>query len=365
MSNIPLSAEDQARFIDQYINADVTIEDMKRTWKRPEGTLYRWGYQLGLRRPKPKGQISLALDQVRQYCEKLLDNMTAPTIDIKPPLIKDVGKNMDMILWLTDLHPGRLTASYNEQVFRHRMQVLATRLGWMAHALRQNYYTIYKLHIFALGDFVVGENVGRNITLEELEHTVLTQVFGLAIPECVTLVMRLLPVFEEIEISCVKGNHGDINKWGPSQAANWDTVVYLGWQYGLSGLVQRSVKFNIETIKWYNYARVRNLDWLLVHGDQTSPGGGSPYNAFAAKSERWHRSMPKQFDYIACGHYHQFFKASDVWGGPTMLSDDDWSREVLGKEGECGQLVMGVTDAGIEYIMPIGLRDVKGPAPKE
>lgn len=358
MSNIPLSSEDQARFIDQYIDPDMTIDEMKRIWKRPEGTIYRWGYQLGLRRPKPKGQISLTLGQVRQYCEGLLDSMTAPKIEIKAPKLKHVGKGMDLILFLCDLHPGRLTASYNEQVFRNRMMALAQRLEYMAYALRQRYYNIRKLHIFALGDFEVGENVGRNITLEELEHTVLTQVFGLAIPECALLTKRLLTVFEEIEISCVKGNHGDINKWGPSQAANWDIVVYLGWQYGLSGLTNRNVQFNIETVKWYNYAHVRNLDWLLVHGDQVPAGGGTPFNAFATKSERWHHSMPKRFDNVACGHFHQFFKVSDAWGGPTLLSDDDWSREVLGREGECAQLVLGVTDDGIEYAMRIGLRDI-------
>lgn len=360
MSSIPLSAEDQARFIDQYISADVTIDEMCRIWNRPAGTVYRWGYQLGLRRPKPKGEVSLALAQVRNYCEKLLDTMVAPTMEIKAPRIKSQGKPMDLVLFLTDLHPGRLTASYNEQVFRGRMQALATRLEYLTYALRQNYYDIRKLHIFGLGDFEVGENIGRNITLEELEHTVLNQVFGLAIPECVLLTTRLLTVFDEIDISCVKGNHGTINKWGPSQAANWDTVVYLGWQYGVSGVVNRSIKFNIETVKWYNYTEVRNTRWLLVHGDQVSASSGSPYNGFATKSDRWHRSMPKPFDYIACGHFHKFFKVDDVWCGPTMLSDDDWCREVLGREGDCGQLVLGVTDDGIEHVMPIYLGNVKG-----
>ncbi|GAG46880.1 unnamed protein product, partial [marine sediment metagenome] len=113
------------------------------------------------------------------------------------------------------------------------------------------------------------------------------------------------------------------------------------------------------TVKWYNYAKVVNLDWLLVHGNQVPSSSGNPYNGFAAKSERWHRSMPQHFDYIACGHFHQFFKVQDVWCGPALISDDDWCREVLGREGECGQLALGITEDGIKYVLPINLRDVQ------
>ncbi|GAG28580.1 unnamed protein product, partial [marine sediment metagenome] len=146
MSKIPLSSEDQAKFIEQYISPDVTMDMMERTWQRPSGTLYRWGYQMGLRRPKPKGEVTLALEQVRQYCERLMEAVTPPVIRIKAPRIKAVGEPMEMVLFLTDLHPGRLTASYNEQVFRDRMLMIVDRLSWQVFALRERYYTIRKLH---------------------------------------------------------------------------------------------------------------------------------------------------------------------------------------------------------------------------
>ena len=41
---------------------------------------------------------------------------------------------------------------------------------------------IGKLHVLKLGDGATGERIGLNVTLEELEHTVLDQCYTLAIP---------------------------------------------------------------------------------------------------------------------------------------------------------------------------------------
>ena len=44
--------------------------------------------------------------------------------------------------------------------------------------------------------------------------------------------------------------------------------------------------------------------------------------------------------------------------GGTLLTDDNWSRKVVGRDGDCCQLLVAMSDGGIEDIIPIWLGDV-------
>jgi hypothetical protein len=351
--DLEFDAATKARFIAQYTDPNLSVKDLMRIWGYPSGTLYRKAFELELKRPKHKGEIQITLAQARQYCEQVSRELPPYTFDATKVVPVGMGRVMELILFLCDLHAGRLTKSFDAEVLGNRLEALAERLMSRVKLL-QHSYMITKLHLFLLGDCVVGEQVGRNVTLEELEHMVLSQVYNICIPQLVRFTNRILLV--PIKVHAVRGNHGLAQKYGASKAANWDTVVYLGWQARMQD--RREVTFNIATTQWYNYAVVRKLTWLLVHGDQFSVGGGTPYNGIKTKVDRWHQSMPLPFDYVAAGHLHHFAQIAETWLSGTLLTDDDWSREVLGKAGDCGQLLLGVTDDGIEYASPIWLEDV-------
>lgn len=347
-----LSAENKAKFIQQFTDPNLSIKDLERIWGKASGTLYRWGFELGIHRPKRKGELQLALGQVRDYCMEVSREL--PPALFVPPKVAHVGTGrwMELVLELSDLHFGRLTSSFDAEVAGERMALLVEQIAEIVAWLRLK-YTVKRLHIFGLGDIVVGESIGRNITLEELEHNVLLQVYNIAVPQLVLFTGRLAGMFEQVLISTVRGNHGSMGKFAPSKTANWDTVAYLAWE--AKGMAWRNVQFNIATASWYNYARVGKTNWLLIHGDQFSIGGGKPYNGIKTKIDLWHNSMPHPFDYVAGGHFHHFFNVGEAWFNGTLLTDDDWSREVLGRVGDCGQLMLGITDRGIAQVFPIRL----------
>lgn len=350
-----LSATDIERFSEQYQSPDIRMSELERIWQRPSGTLYRWGFELGLKRPKTKKMVSLGLDYVRQYCEALskeLPPFWIPTL--QQTIAAGHGRAMDLTLLLSDLHPGRLTDSFDGDVFASRMDALGVRVLEALKLLRSG-YDIRTLRIFALGDFVTGEKVGRNITLEELEHVLLDQVYKLCIPELTLLTSRLAPSFDETLIATVRGNHGVTDRPTMSKVTNWDNVVYLGWQSRMTN-AGHGIEFSIETDTWYKFVAVRGKMHLLVHGDQVR--GGSPYNGIANKVQAWQSSLPVTFDYCDMGHFHHFNMIRNTWVNATLLTDDDWSREVLGRDGDCGQWVLGCTERGVECAIPIWLGDV-------
>ncbi len=348
-----LTADQLAQFTSMYQDPNIKIEDMEETFGRKAGTLYRWGFEYNLKRPKVQGQLKMNLDIIKQYALKVSKELPpAP----KPPAIgapAAIGRtSIDFALWLCDLHTGRITPSYNASVFGKRMEVLAQRIvehtKRFTPAFRQG-----RFNIFSLGDLVTGEQVGHQVTFEELEHAVLSQVYGIAIPRLVTFTHTLLRQYGLIDVYAVYGNHGK-TQHPQISAANWDTVVNLGWQAKLSNV--KEVTFDVETVEWYQFATIKGIDWLLTHGDAVR--GGNPYNALASKVNQWHQSLPENFDKVACGHFHHVNKIQEIYIGGTVISDDDWSRRVVGRDGDCCQLLVAMSDGGIEDIMPIWLGDV-------
>jgi hypothetical protein len=336
-----------------YQDPEIKIEDMEETFGRKAGTLYRWGFEYNLKRPKVQGQIKMNLDMIKRFCLKVSEELPVRTIKptIGAPAL--IGRtSIDFALWLCDLHTGRITPSYNAAVFAKRMDVLAERI--IDHTKRfQPSFKQGRFNIFSLGDLVTGEQVGHQVTFEELEHAVLTQVYGIAIPRLELFTRRLLNQYGTIDVYGVAGNHGKTQHPAIS-AANWDTVVNLGWQAKMSNI--KELTFDIETVNWYQFASIKGIDWLLTHGDAVR--GGNPYNGLCAKVSQWHQSLPEHFDKVAIGHFHHVNKIQEIYIGGTLLTDDDWSRKVVGRDGDCCQLLVAMSDGGIEDVMPIWLTDV-------
>jgi hypothetical protein len=344
------TTEDIERFTELYQNPNVAIDDICKIFGYAPGSVYRMGFELSLKRPRSEKGMQLNLKYIRSYAERVSAEL--PAIPGKDIVEHGANSRLDYILLLSDEHAGRYTKSTNGEVFAARISALAERI---IKAVRGRTGYTERLHIFKLGDSVTGERVGLNVTLEELEHTVLQQCYGLAIPHEARMVERLLTAFSHIDIVCVPGNHGVVTRPQMSKGANWDTVVSLGLQAKLSKFPQVTVE--VAMTDWYAFHTVRNLDWMLMHGDQNK--GSCNYNSIASNITSWHKNFDEHFDYVAMGHFHHFCKVQDYFINGTLLTDDDWSREVVKRDGECVQLLIAVSSKGIEEVIPIWLNDVR------
>ena len=346
-------SKDIARFTELYTNPNVTIDDICRIFDYATGSIYRMGWELGLKRPRETRGLQLALKQIRAYCERVSAELAPIPRQSEKRLDVMHHNTLDFILLLSDLHAGRYTVSTNATVFGMRMNALYQRIAQKVFPFRRQ-WPIGKLHIFAVGDLVTGERIGLNITLEELEHTILEQCYNIAIPRLTSLTTALLHDFTSIDISTVPGNHGVVTRPQASKGANWDTIVALGWQAQMAA--HEEVTFDIAMADWYNFASVKGLDWLLIHGNQFKGAGN--YATIVKGVHEWHQTLKEHFDYVAMGHFHHWCKFCEVFMNGSLLTDDEWSREVVKRDAECVQLLLAVSDKGIEDVMPIWLDDI-------
>ena len=57
------SSDQIIRFSAQFTDPSMTIKELEHVWGKARTTLYCWGLELGLSRPKRSSQVQLALDQ--------------------------------------------------------------------------------------------------------------------------------------------------------------------------------------------------------------------------------------------------------------------------------------------------------------
>jgi len=165
-------------------------------------------------------------DLLRVARQKIDEKMTSlPEVEI-PEFESKVkgGDEETMVLLLSDVHFGHKTPTTSFRIISNRLERLAKRITKIANIHRQC-YPVRKLVVFMLGDMVQGDIIGRFVSLDELEDTVMKQVFDWAVPELSKFFLGLQEHFEEIEVYCVKGNHGAVRK-DAGEDTSWDLVVY-------------------------------------------------------------------------------------------------------------------------------------------
>lgn len=351
-----LSPALEEQFKHDYQDSNLTMQQLEEIYSKPMGTLWRWAFQLGVRRPVRGKKAEVTKDDILFACHEAVKRIKPIKLPIIPlPPHPAVGEAMTMLFPFADAHLGRKTETYNPEVAAIRMARLRDEIIQDVQMLKRR-YNINKLIIPNLGDLVTGERVGFQMKLEDLAAVVLNQIFDIAIPICSQFVTDLLSEFNTIDVKGVPGNHGKQDRYA-SETFNLDTITYLGWRNWMHGIDR--VNFDIESRLWYQYTDIFNLTFLSVHGDQFPCGKGFPHKGIIDKCMKWMMSLPRQFTNVLCGHFHSRHLISSsglrVDVVPSLLSDDEWARETLGLEGMCGQTLFGITEEGIKYERTIRL----------
>jgi hypothetical protein len=341
------------QFRKDFLDPTLGIGELAQKYNRASSTIYNWGnIELGLHRPK------LKVDNRTTYRDLLasVSKMALAIPEVKVPYTPaSYADNASLIAKISDAHFGRLTNSFNRDIAIKRIARLGKEIDTLA--IGSQYYA-KTLEVFFEGDLVLGERIGIQVNVEEIERLIMSQIFELSVPYLSQFLLDRLQSFETINVHGVRGNHGDLGKF-QSKSANWDTFVYKIIEQRL--INQPRIKFDIEVQNFYKYARVQDLDFLIVHGDQFKASNGIPYNNIISKTMRWQSSMPRHFDVLSFAHFHSAskFMIGNVraYGNGTILSDDEWVREVLGLSGTTSQVALVVSGKDIILEREINLSE--------
>ena len=275
----------------------------------------------------------------------------------------------DAFLALTDLHAEEYVdeeemegfASYDWDTFLSRMWSTGEKTVELTNIMRKA-GPVSRLKVACLGDVLTG-----NIHLE-LDRT---NTFDLPIAVVkvgnimAQLINGLSAHFDEVEISCVCGNHGRQDEkptYKGKADRNWDTAVYRI----VSLLTQDNNK-----IKW-NIPRspsiivsVAGAEILIKHGDGIKMSGTTPFYGLARDTAQEHskRRGDRDFDFILQGHLHTFTKIEERILAPAMIGTNQFAFNRLHSVPVPQQLLMFSTaknDLGITNFWPIDLSKAEG-----
>jgi predicted phosphodiesterase len=263
-----------------------------------------------------------------------------PAIEV--PSIKGNGDEEEVVVMLSDWQIGHKTRSFNADIAKARVEDLAKAILKIV-AIHRQAYPIRKLRVLLAGDFIQSEKVGYLVDLSELECILLDQVFGYAVPLLSWFLAECAKNFEEINVHCVRGNHGRGEK-GSSEKTNWDDVIYKVLETKFADV--KHVKFHIAR-EFYQIFKVSDTRFLLAHGDQVRGGTYSiPLYALLQRMLRWATSMTEDWDVLCVGHWHCYGHIDqnnqELIVNGTLVSDDEYVRRQYGWSSSTLQVMFGV-----------------------
>lgn len=253
------------------------------------------------------------------------------------------------IVVVSDLQLAKVTPTYNSQVCRERMKILAQKIVSITRIQRSD-HPVRELRVWILGDIVEGELIfpGQSFLIDASLYEQVTKSAPDILGE---FLHTLLQHFERIVCTCVIGNHGSLGgraRRDYAPESNADRMVYKILERDFRD--EPRVKFvipdgNIGERSWYAVDYIGKRGFLLCHGDQFRWGIKTP--STEQKILGWHSgAIPEPFDEVVCGHWHNL-NALSLRGGSLTLrcngsteSYNTYAQEHIGSMSRPAQWLM-------------------------
>ena len=293
--------------------------------------------RLGAKRKPVRPVVDLTLEPKEE--ESFVVNL--PPIKLREYKAKRRrGDEEEAILHCSDGHGGKITESFNEDVYNDRMGMVFDATMTII-TLHRNMYPIRKLHLFATGDNGQGEDPHQGSKVGTISMGARDQTAKLVFPAWVKLIGSLAQEFEEIELEGIGGNHG-YSKLAP-ETSREDYRLYDLLQAYFSN--NKRIKINIHE-RFSTIVNVLGFRCFLFHGDDIPCQQGVPFFALDKKLKSWYMQYGG-FQYAFGGHFHkrhsdEISSRLEYFMCSTLVSDDDWALKKLGISSNPSQNLYGM-----------------------
>ncbi len=337
-NKLPLEKEYWQEVIDKYDD----VHQASKALNCGNRTIYTYLKKLGLSFPV---KVSRDLpDIVPNVEDEFLkpEQIILPPIELQEYIVPKPrkGDEEEAVLHMGDGHAGKITPSYDEDVYNARM-------GEMFHSmmkiitLHRNMYPIRKLRILNLGDNVQGENPFQGSKIGSVRMGVRDQIAKLAFPAHVKLIASLKQEFESVVVECYGGNHGH-ERLAP-ETSRADFALYDVLQAYFAD--KKGITINIHE-NFGDIISIQGFCFFCFHGDQIQCHQGIPYFALNRKLDKWFVQFDG-FNYSCGAHYHKRIEDEvtskfTYMACASLVSDDEWALQKLGISSMPSQNLFGV-----------------------
>ncbi len=262
-----------------------------------------------------------------------------PKFKLKPfALRKGQRDEEDIVIVLTDHHPGKITPSYDIPTYNARMDKLLDDTMLIINLHRP----IRNAHIFSLGDMVQGENVFQGSNLEEAKGGVRKQIREIAVPTMSKYIASLKQGVDTVNFYGVRGNHGRYDRISPP-TTNWDLFFYDALAASLANQAGINIHYSENFSLLVN---IKGFRFFLIHGDQCKGNAAVPVIAMRRKMAEWYANVGG-FNHAYAGHFHSEYQdkvnsLADYTIAPPLVTGDEWAVEKIGRISYPQQLCFGV-----------------------
>lgn len=256
------------------------------------------------------------------------------------------------ILHTSDGHAGKITRSYDEDVYRKRMDTMFDSIMTII-TLHRKMYPINDLHIVNTGDNVQGENPFQGSKVGTIRMGARDQTTKLAYPAWVRLIASLKQEFSKIEFDGFGGNHS-YDKLAP-ETSREDFRLYDLLQSYFGN--KKGIEINIHE----EFAEVININgfrFFCTHFDGIPCQQGIPYFGIDRAIKSWYMQFDG-FQYCLGGHFHkrhedEISSKTSYFMASTLVSDDDWALKKLKISSNPSQNIYGLHKRhGITWRYPL------------
>lgn len=271
--------------------------------------------------------------------------------EFKPRRVRR-GDEEYAILLAGDGHAGKITPTFNKEVYRERMETLFNAVMTIVN-LHRNIYPIGKLIIINLGDNVQGENPHQGSKVGEIEMGARDQTKLIATPMWRNLMGSFKQHFGEVHFHGIGGNHGH-EKLAP-ETSREDLRLYDMFEAGLGK--EKGIRF-FSYDQFYALIEIMGWKFFAFHGDGIPCQQGVPFFALDKKLKSWYMQYGG-FDYAVSGHFHkkhtnEIARGVEYFMTSTLVSDDEWALKKLGISSEPSQWLLGIhPNRGVTWRYPI------------
>jgi len=247
----------------------------------------------------------IVIDQLI-HCSRIVKPF--PIKRLKIPDLNGRSKNTTPILMLSDIHTGTFLKSestgglnyYSKEKLSKQMNNLRNAL--VTISIKQlAEYPLLKIH--SLGDLLEGINIFKGQAFQIDMH--LKEQYYYIAELMSTLLIELLQLYKEIEISCVPGNHGRIGMKGDYPVE--DNFEYF-WYRHMEQKMQNypRIKWNISET-WWMLDKTYDKTSLIFHGDGIRSWNSIPYYGIERADAKYTKLLASQknmYQILELGHFH-------------------------------------------------------------
>ena len=259
--------------------------------------------------------------------------------------------NSSFVVCLSDWQMGKRDGDGTQGIVK-RIEQMIPDVTARIKDLKKNGVDLANLYVFGLGDIVEGCDGFYPMQEFSVEYDLRRQKM-IARRLLIKAIKTWAPLFKNVVVACVPGNHGENRKNGKAFTSfgdNFDVSLFDEAQEILSeNPAYKKIKFIIPENELWITLDISGTIVGLAHGHQFRTGGRYSHQKAVAwlSGQAFGMTDVGDSDILISGHFHHLFVVNEgkrtLMQCPSVDGGSEWFENMTGKTSYSGTLTFSIT----------------------